>query len=61
MKHESEILTAHQAAELLRVSRSTFQRLVTSGRVKSVEPANPLLKRQVLRFKREDIERLLKL
>lgn len=60
MKNQSEILTAQQAADLLKISRATFQRRVKAGDIKSIEPANPLLKRQVLKFRRSDVEALLK-
>lgn len=60
MKKDSDILTAQQAADLLGVSRSTFQRLMKDEKkgIHPLDPPNPLLKRQPLRFARADIEKL---
>jgi len=56
----SDIVTAEEAAKSLKISRTTFQRLVKDGRVKPISEKNPILKRQSkLLFNRSDIERLL--
>ncbi len=52
----AEVLTANEAATLLRVSRAGFYAAVRKGGI----PYYRLFGRKSLRFKRADVERLLK-
>ena len=56
---KNETLKSSEAAQLLSVSRSTFQRMIEDKKVKSIHAYNPLLKRQKLEFLRSEIEKLL--
>lgn len=49
--YQSDLLTAREAAAYLRVSESTFQRLVRSGNI----PSYSLAKR-IVRFRRQDLD-----
>lgn len=53
-----EIMTAEQVAKELKVARSTIQNMIKDGRLKPIEPSNPALKRQKLRFLRSEVEKL---
>lgn len=56
MQHvENELLTPVQAAEALGVSRTTITRIVQAGRLPQIE-----ISARVRRFRREDVESLLR-
>lgn len=54
-------MSAKEAADLLKVSRTTLQRLINENRIKPIETeTSPLLKRpRRLMFRRSDVEALL--
>ena len=59
MKKKSENMTTKEVCELLNISRSTLQRRIDDKEIVPIDAPNPLLKRQVLRFARADIEKLI--
>jgi predicted site-specific integrase-resolvase len=58
---KDEIMEAKEVAQYLNISRTSLQRLIVAGRLKPVNPTNPLLARpKKLLFARQDVEALLK-
>lgn len=49
--YQSDLLTAREAASYLRVSESTFQRLVRSGDIPSYS-----LGKRIVRYRRQDLD-----
>jgi hypothetical protein len=53
----SDILGVPQAAALMHVTRMTVKRMAADGRLTPIDPPNPALRRQRLRFRRADVMR----
>lgn len=61
MEEESSFMTAAEVAQALNVSRTTLQRLISSGIVKPINEPNPFIsKPKAYKFNRADVEALIK-
>lgn len=54
-----EVMTAPEVARIFHVSPMTVNRWARSGELASIIPFNPFRKRQIYRFRREEVQRKL--